>query len=66
MRSELQTLQTQTFPTLETNINTFYTVPEAATKLTALTNIVGQLPSIIQSFVVMTANLVKTRIALRI
>ena len=66
MRSELQTLQTQTFPTLETNINTFYTVPEAATKLTALTNIVGQLPSIIQSFVVMTANLVKTKMALRI
>ena len=66
MRDELRKLQTQTFPQLEANINTFYTVPEPATKLTALTNIVGQLPSIIQSFVVMTANLVKTRIALRI
>ena len=66
MRDELRTLQTSTFPTLETNINTFYTVPEPASKLSALTSIVGQLPSIIQSFVVMTANLVKTRIALRI
>ena len=66
MKSELQTLQTSTFPTLETNINTFYTVPEPATKLTALTNIVGQLPSIIQSFVIMTANIIKTKVALRI
>lgn len=66
MRDELKKLQSQTFPQLETNINTFYTVPEPATKLTALTNIVGQVPGIIASFVVMTANLVKTRIALRI
>ena len=66
MRDELQTLQTQTFPQLEANINTIYTVPEPASKLSALRSIVGQLPSIIQSFVVMTANLVKTRIALRI
>jgi len=66
MKSELETLQTSTFPTLETNINTFYTVPEVATKITALTNIVGQLPSIIKSFVVMTANIIKTKAALRI
>ena len=66
MRDELQTLQSQTFPQLEANINTFYTVPEPASKISALTSIVGQLPSIIQSFVVMTSNLVKTRVALRI
>ena len=66
MRDELRTLQSQTFPQLEANINTFYTVPEPATKISALTSIVGQLPSIVQSFVVMTANLVKTRMALKI
>tara|TARA_A100001391_G_scaffold203384_2_gene195583 strand:- start:48 stop:533 length:486 start_codon:yes stop_codon:yes gene_type:complete len=66
MRDELVTLQTQTFPQLEANINTFYTVPEVATKLSAITSIVGKLPGIIQSFVVMTINLVKTKRALRI
>lgn len=66
MRDELVTLQTQTFPQLEANINTFYTVPEVATKLSAITSIVSKLPGIIQSFVVMTINLVKTKRALRI
>ena len=66
INKKLRTLQSQTFPQLEANINTFYTVPEPATKISALTSIVGQLPSIVQSFVVMTANLVKTRMALKI
>ena len=65
MKSELQTLQSQTFPTLESNITTFYGSPEPTTKLGALGNIVSQIPSIIQSFILMSANMFKTKRALR-
>ena len=65
MRDELQTLQSQTFPQLEANINTFYTVPEPASKVSAIGSIVSKLPGLIADFALMTVNLFKIKRALK-
>ena len=65
MRDELRKLQSQTFPQLETNINTFYTVPEPASKVSAIGSIVSKLPGLIADFALMTVNLFKIKRALK-
>ena len=65
INNKLRTLQSQTFPQLEANVSTFYTVPEPASKITALTSIVAKLPKLIADFAVMEINLFKIKRALK-
>ena len=65
INNKLRTLQSQTFPQMEANVSTFYTVPEPTSKISALASIVAKLPGLIADFVVMTVNLVKIKKALK-
>lgn len=65
INTKLRKLQSQTYPQLETNVSTFYTVPEVASKISALTSIVTKLPGLIADFLIMSKNLEKTKRALR-
>tara|TARA_B100000287_G_scaffold378693_1_gene381309 strand:+ start:1072 stop:1560 length:489 start_codon:yes stop_codon:yes gene_type:complete len=65
INTKLRKLQSQTYPQLETNINTFYTVPEPASKVSAIGSIVSKLPGLIADFALMTVNLFKIKKALK-
>ena len=65
INKKLRALQSKTFPELEANVSTFYTVPEPASKISALASIVAKLPTLITDFGIMELNLFKIKRALK-
>lgn len=66
IEDKLKEFNTDNFPFLETQLVTFQTAPEPATKATALAQIVQKLPGILADYIIMKNDLRKIKKALRV